>query len=94
VIKERKSGFVLEISVRSVVDIREDLHGVILLVHVGVDQVNREFGLVQGLDDGHVSVGVLVDLRYGGFFRHRRVVDGKGVEDSGSHGNKGKRKGK
>jgi len=70
--------------VRSVVDIREDLHGVVLLIDVGVDQVNREFGLVQRLDDGHVSVGVLVDLRQDGFFSG--VVDRKGVEDSGSHG--------
>lgn len=55
VVDERESGLVLEVSVGLAVGIREDLHGIVLLGNLGIDQVNWEFGFVQGLDDTDVS---------------------------------------
>ena len=55
VVDEGETGFVLEVSVLLVVGIREDLHSVVLLGDLGVDQVNGEFGLVQSFNDSDVS---------------------------------------
>lgn len=55
VVDEGETGLVLEISVGLVVSIGEDLHGVVLLGDLRVDQVNGEFGLVQSFNDGNVS---------------------------------------
>jgi len=67
VVDEGETGFVLEVSVGLVVGIGEDLHGVVLLGNLGVDQVNGEFGLVQSFNDSNVSES------FGGFSADQNV---------------------
>lgn len=91
VVDKRETGLVLEISVGLVGGIGEDLHGVVLLGDLGVDQVHGEFSLVQSFDDGDVaeSFGVIsADHSFGlelGFVerRERRLIVFK--DSSSSH---------
>jgi len=59
VVDKRKSGFVLEISMGLVSSVREDFHSIVVFVDLGVNQVNWEFGFVQGLDYTNVSEDVI-----------------------------------
>jgi len=55
VVDEGETRFILEVSVGLVVGVGEDFHSVVLLGDLRVDQVNREFGLVQSFNDSDVS---------------------------------------
>jgi hypothetical protein len=67
VVDEGETRFVLEVSVLLVVGVGEDLHSVVLLGDLRVNQVNGEFGLVQSFDDSNVSES------FGGFSADQNV---------------------